>query len=394
MTFDQALAWLYSTQQFGIKLGLENTRRLLAAVGDPHKRLRFFHVAGTNGKGSTCAMLDAMVRAGGHRTGLYTSPHLVDFGERIRVNGRMISAQETAARVAELHELTAEWERCPTFFELTTVLALSHFADEKCDVVVLETGMGGRLDATNVVEPMVSVLTPIGMDHAEWLGDTLEKIAGEKAGIIKACAPAVSAPQKPGPAEVFCNAAKEVGTRIDFVDAPWTGPVALPGEHQRWNAALAVASIAAAGIALPLDKINAALASVVWPARFHEISPRVIIDGAHNPHSAAALVAAWREKFGDERAAVVFGALRDKDAGTILAEIDAIAGRYFFVPVDSPRAADPQSFAEQTQVPATVFSTLAAGRAAALASGAPVLITGSLFLAGEALRDEGVRLFD
>ena len=180
MNFQEALDWLNDTQFTGIKLGLDNTHRLLEAIGNPHQRLRFIHVAGTNGKGSVCAMLDSCLRAAGHRTGLYTSPHLVDFRERIRVDGVKISEQETAHGLTRLSETAETWDHKPTFFELSTVLAFDHFHRAGCDVVLLETGMGGRLDSTNVVMPVVSVITPIAMDHMAWLGDSLAKIAAEK----------------------------------------------------------------------------------------------------------------------------------------------------------------------------------------------------------------------
>lgn len=167
MTFDESLAWLNSTQFFGIKLGLENTVRLLDHLGNPQQRLRILHVAGTNGKGSVCAMMDSIFRKSGLRSGLYTSPHLCDFRERILIGGSMISKDATAEVLGRLHDFTASWPHSPTFFELSTALALAHFAHEQCDVVILETGMGGTLDATNAVSPVISIITPIAMDHAE-----------------------------------------------------------------------------------------------------------------------------------------------------------------------------------------------------------------------------------
>ncbi|MGA1130574.1 MAG: bifunctional folylpolyglutamate synthase/dihydrofolate synthase, partial [Chthoniobacterales bacterium] len=195
MNFREALAWLYAAQTFGIKLGLENTRRLLSAIGDPQDRMSFIHVAGTNGKGSVCAMLDAVLREGGMRPGLYTSPHLVDFSERIRVGGAPIPDEAVAEGLSLLRASSADWDHQPTFFELATVLAAWWFDRSGVGVAIWETGMGGRLDATNVVTPLVSVIAPVGMDHQQWLGSTPAAIAAEKAGIIKPGIPVVSSPQ-------------------------------------------------------------------------------------------------------------------------------------------------------------------------------------------------------
>ena len=249
MNYRDALAWLYGSQTFGIKLGLDNTRRLLAAAGDPQERLKFLHVAGTNGKGSTCAMMDAVLRAAGHRTGLYTSPHLADFRERIRVDGVMIPEAAAAEGLTLLRGAAGSWDHAPTFFEIATVLAAWWFAREKVDYVVWETGMGGRLDATNAVQPLVSVLTPVGLDHEKWLGGTLPLIAAEKAGILKQGVPAVSAPQAEEVRAVFSAQAAGVGAPLTFVDSPWeSDPVGLAGSHQKWNAAVALAALRAAGV--------------------------------------------------------------------------------------------------------------------------------------------------
>jgi dihydrofolate synthase/folylpolyglutamate synthase len=226
VNYREALGWLYATQRFGIKLGLENTERLLVALSvvegrAPRDRSLMsmcdgeatasqssalqlesrssggIHVAGTNGKGSVCAMIDAIARAAGHRTGLFTSPHLVSFRERIRVNGEKISEEEVARGLCEIRERIRDWDPHPTFFEITTALAWQHFQKARCEILVLETGMGGRLDATNAVQSSVSVITPIDFDHEKWLGHSIGEIAKEKAGIIKRRIPVVSAPQRP-----------------------------------------------------------------------------------------------------------------------------------------------------------------------------------------------------
>src|SRR5881296_1037016 len=195
MTYPEAIQFLYALRLFGLKLGLENTFKLAALAGNPQERLRFIHVAGTNGKGSTCAMLESIYRHSGLRVGLFTSPHLVSFAERIQINREWIPETEVVRQTEELHRLLAEFskETHPTFFEFVTVMALRWFAEQRCDLVIWETGLGGRLDATNIVSPLASVITNIGFDHQQWLGDTLAQIAAEKAGIIKPGVPALTA---------------------------------------------------------------------------------------------------------------------------------------------------------------------------------------------------------
>jgi dihydrofolate synthase/folylpolyglutamate synthase len=261
VNYREALAWLYSLQRFGIKLGLENIRRLIAELsrkGDfqiAHGGLeaaapwKIIHVAGTNGKGSVCAMIDSILRAQKYRTGLFTSPHLVTFRERIRVNGEMISEEAVANGLTIIRDLVRNWDPHPTFFEIATALALKHFSDAKIEIAILETGLGGRLDATNAIQSDVSVVTQIARDHEKWLGATLEKIATEKAGIIKPKIPIVSAQQRPEIEKVLRARAKECGAPIEFVTEPYDKtPIALPGVHQKQNAALAIAALRAARI--------------------------------------------------------------------------------------------------------------------------------------------------
>ena len=385
MTWNDGLAWLYSTRESSIKFGLEKTHRLLDALGRPDKNLRFLHVAGTNGKGSVCAMLDAILRRSGYRVGLFTSPHLKDFRERIRVDGEMISESDAAVGLSRIRGAVEEWENGPTFFEIATILALDYFAERRCDFVVLETGMGGRLDSTNAVTPLVSVITPIAMDHMSWLGETLPEIAGEKAGIIKNGVPVVSAPQAPEAASVLVAKALECGAPLKFVSAPLSGEIALAGHHQKWNAALAVAALQAAGVACSEECISDALAGVSWPARFQFLSDRLVLDGAHNIHSARALVETWREVFQDERATVVFGALQDKEYEGMLKVLAEIASDFVFVPVRNERSATVESFSGFDLVPSAIAENLPTGLALALSGSHPVLVTGSLYLAGEVL---------
>lgn len=385
MTFDESLTWLNSTQFFGIKLGLENTFRLLDHLGNPQAGLRILHVAGTNGKGSVCAMMDSIFRKEGLRPGLYTSPHLCDFRERILVGGNRIPKDAAAGILSRLHDFTAGWPHSPTFFEISTALALAHFAREQCGVVILETGMGGSLDATNAVTPVASVLTPIAMDHAEWLGDSISKIAGEKAGIIKPGIPTVSAPQSPEAGEVLRVKAAACESPLIFVEQPYPGEIGLEGDHQKWNASLAVAAIEAAGFAPGAAAVSDGLRDVSWPARFQRIGGRIVLDGAHNPHAACALVKTWREKFGLRKPSIVFGAMKDKDYREMLGILSGIAASFHFVPVDSPRSADPAEISRHADRPSRTHQSLRPAIAAALAEAPVILITGSLFLAGEAL---------
>ena len=223
MTYAEAVQFLYDLQMFGAKFGLENTFKLAALAGNPQEKLRFIHVAGTNGKGSTCAMLESIYRAAGLRVGLFTSPHLVSFAERIQVNRQLISESEIVRLVSEIQPLLKQFpaDMPPTFFEFVTVMALKYFAEQNCDLVIWETGMGGRLDATNIVTPLASVITNVDLDHQKWLGNTLAEIAAEKAGIIKPGIPVITAANEPEALDVIAKTAREKNsplTQISFAE--------------------------------------------------------------------------------------------------------------------------------------------------------------------------------
>ena len=316
INYREALAWLYSLQRFGIKLGLENIQRLLGALKLQHRQWCVVHVAGTNGKGSVCAMMDSILRAQNYRTGLFTSPHLVTFRERIRVNGEMISADAAAEGLTAIRDLIADWDPHPTFFEVTTALALKHFADAKIDIVILETGLGGRLDATNAVPSDVSVITPIALDHQQWLGYTLAEIASEKAGIIKPEIPIVSGRQQPEAEKVIRARAVECNARLQFISEAYErSPIALRGDYQKHNAALAIAGLRAARIDIGDSAIARGLVSMEWPARFQLWDERIVIDGAHNPAAAQVLADTWREIFAGERATLILAVLAGQGFG-------------------------------------------------------------------------------
>jgi dihydrofolate synthase/folylpolyglutamate synthase len=407
LNYNQALAWLYSLQRFGIKLGLENIQRLLDELGvgslgsargpravfggSPNTSSKVIHVAGTNGKGSVCAMIDSICRVQGYRTGLFISPHLITFRERIRVNGEMISENAVADGLTMIRDLIADWDPHPTFFEVTTALALKHFGDAKIDIAILETGLGGRLDATNAVQSDVSVITPIALDHEKWLGHTLTEIAGEKAGIIKPGVPVVSAPQQAQAEEVIRARAAQFGSPVQFVNETYKrSPVALHGEYQKRNAAVAIAAVQAASIELGEKSIVRGVAAIEWPARFQKWDERTIIDGAHNPGAARILRQTWREVFGGQRATLVLAVLSDKDLRGICEELAPIAASVILPKIRSERAAEPGKFAKifsiiTPSLPCSITSTI--GDALMLARGKPnpILITGSLHFAGEVL---------
>ncbi len=391
MNYREALAWLYGTQRFGIKLGLENIQRLLGALEVPAKEQRIVHVAGTNGKGSVCAMIDAVCRAQGYRTGLFTSPHLVTYRERIRVDGEMITEEKVAEGLSTIRSLTSDWEPHPTFFEITTALALIHFKEFRCEVVALETGLGGRLDATNAVQPVVSVITPIGYDHQAWLGNTLEEIAGEKAGIIKAHVPVVSAAQEPAAEKVLRARAIECEAPLKIVSGSYTNaPLALAGTHQKQNASLAIAALQSGGIAVQDQAIAQGLASVDWPARFQRWDERIIIDGAHNPAGARILAQTWTEVFGDQRATLIVAVLDDKDVAGICQALAPISASAILPKIRSERALPPEELARtlsatNPSLPYSIASSLGDALDQAHQRSNVILVTGSLHFAGETL---------
>lgn len=381
------LDWLYTTQMFGIKLGLDSVHRLLLELGLPRADMKFIHVAGTNGKGSTCAFLHSIMKVAGINAGLFTSPHLVHFGERIRDAERMISPVEIESGIAGLRDLVRDWEPHPTFFELAFVLALDWFARRDLEWIVLETGLGGRLDATNAITPVVSVITPIGWDHMQILGDTLAKIAAEKAGIIKAHVPFVTQTQDEEALDVLLATAREKQAPLTLVTEPCELPLGLAGPHQRWNAALALAALRAAGLDLPSEVLGEGLRQVEWPARFQRLRAGVILDGAHNLDAARVLAQTWREQFPHQKAVILFGAVAGKDITAVMRELAPLAAEWHFTHFDSPRAMSAEELKNilgSSEVPvychANLHEALEATREAS-----PRLITGSLYLAGEVL---------
>ena len=385
-SYTEALRWLYSTQATGIKLALDNVRQLLEALGNPHLQLACIHIAGTNGKGSVSAMLDSVARAAGLRTGLYTSPHLVRFNERIQISGRPITDEEVLAGMGTIREAIARSGCTPTFFEITTALGFLHFLGRRVDLAIMETGLGGRLDATNLITPLVSVLTSIDLDHQKILGDSTAKIAREKAGIIKRGVPVVSIAQTADVREVIEEIAASLDAPVTYTTEPISDlQVGLAGSHQRLNAAVARDTFAAARLNISPEALKAGLKSVFWPGRFQALGNQLTIDGAHNLSASQRLVQTWRECHAGASPTIVFGGLRDKELGKMLDALAPIATRFFLVPVKNPRSENPANIQVPNNIPATVFSGVQEAVEAARKMPEPVLVTGSLFLVGEVL---------
>ena len=401
------------------KLGLDRIRTVMEALGSPQDRLRLVHVAGTNGKGSTCAMMESALRSGG-RTGLFTSPHLAAPTERIRVDGRPVSEERFAAAFDRVHQAVEELvaagtlEFHTTYFETVTAMAFLIFEEERVDMAVVEVGLGGRLDATNVVRPELCVITPVDFDHEAFLGKSLEAIAGEKAGILKAGVPAVFARQRPEAAAVLDRRADELSIAVARTET-WkvydlemdargsrfllSGELdlrircPLAGEHQVENAATAAVALTRLGVSIPA--IETGIAGTRWPGRLERISeqPEIIVDGAHNPAGARALAAYIDRFYGGRRVWLIYGAMRDKAVAEIGGILFPRAEQVIVTAPEQARAMSPETLREISDHPhVRVARTLR--EALAMVAAAPpkdvVFITGSLFLVAEARELLGV----
>ena len=408
MTYADAIQFLYGLQLFGAHFGLERVEKLAALAGRPEKKLRFIHVAGTNGKGSTCAMLESIYRAAGLRVGLFTSPHLVSFRERIQINRQLIPQTEIVRLVSEIQPLLNFFpaDNHPTMFEVVTVMALKYFAEQKCDLVIWETGLGGRLDATNIVTPLASVITNIAFDHTEWLGDTLAKIAAEKAGIIKSGVPVVTAENHPEALVIIEKVAREKNAPLTKVNSEFgiqNSELPLHGEHQKQNAALALATVEILQKQIPVSglQIETGLQNVYWPGRLQLVergAQKILFDGAHNVAGAETLRAALEKDFAGVRPVFIFGALADKKWPEICRILAPLATKVFTVPVASQRTAAADELAESFHAANPKLAAMAKPDliAALIAcENEPfIVITGSLYLIGEALERLGVLLSD
>tara|TARA_R110002096_G_scaffold114770_8_gene248822 strand:- start:379 stop:1608 length:1230 start_codon:yes stop_codon:yes gene_type:complete len=388
MTYEESLAWLYSTQQIGIKLGLDNTHRLLELLEiDPGDRT-IFHVAGTNGKGSTCAFLESVCREAGLKTGLFTSPHLVSFRERIRIDFEPAPAETLAQILTRIRDEIQTWDPHPSFFEITTALGMRTFLDGGAEAIILETGLGGRLDSTNAVASSVTGITSISLDHQQWLGDSIAKIAEEKAGIIKAGKPVVTvSSQDEDAAQVIRERAESLGSPLHIAPV-YSGETGICGEHQTANAGLAARMIEVSPLNISASEVERGMAKAMWPGRFHRLefqgSP-VIIDGAHNAEAAEALVRTWKAEFGDQKAAIVFGAVADKEPQKLLKVLSPITGALFPTTIATQRGMTADDLAKQIGESAQPAPSASLALRLAQATQLPILVTGSFFLAGQVL---------
>ena len=388
MTYEEALEYIHGVSWTFCKPGLDRTCELCAALGNPQDCLKFIHVAGTNGKGSFCSMLDSVLRAAGYRVGLYTSPYITVFNERMRVNGANIP-DDTLAEITEyVRPIADKMTDKPTEFELITAIALEYFRRAKCDVVIFEAGMGGRLDSTNIIKSsLLSVITGISLDHTAFLGDTVEKIAAEKAGIIKDGGSVLFGGNSKSVEEVIKAKVAEMNADYHFADkssldiivSDLTGStfnylgyrdVKLPllGLYQPWNAAnvlCALETLKTKGFTVSDDAIRAGLLAARWPARFEIISsdPLIIFDGAHNPEGIETAVASIKRYFGDRKVCILTGVMKDKDYNYIAGKFAEIADRAFTITPDNPRALPAEEYAkvlEGVGIRATSYSSVPA----------------------------------
>ena len=415
MDYRQAVEFVESSSIVRERYGLEKLQQALHLLGDPHHHTEFVHIAGTNGKGSTAAMTASVLQTAGYRTGLYTSPHLMRYNERMQIDGVPISDEDFVEAASQVQRVCEQLGGVPIVFEVLTLMALWYFAQQHCDIVVLEVGIGGLLDSTNVIpSPKVAIITQLGMDHTETLGNTLEEIAAQKGGIVKEGTPTVMALQEPSAVAVvqqICNQhhaplALADPERLRVLDASVAGQtledreygklkLPLAGEHQRKNAANvleAVAMLRTQGYRISDDDVREGIAKTVWPARFERLStaPDFILDGGHNPQCLHAATAALREYYPGQKVVFLVGMMADKDTDHMLAEMASIAKSFVCIRPDSPRAMQPQLLAQQLterfHLPACACSNVREGIAEATRQAGKegvVCALGSLYLAGE-----------
>ena len=413
MTCREALDYINGVRWLGSKPGLERITELLRRLGDPQKRLKFVHIAGTNGKGSCAAMCASVLRAAGYRTGLYTSPYLWRFNERMQIDGEMIPDETLAEIVAQIRPHCEAMDDHPTEFEMMTAAAFLWYAQERCEIVVLEVGLGGRLDATNVIEtPEVSVIMNIGLDHTEYLGDTLAALAGEKAGIIKPGCPCVLYEQSEEVTAVVRRVCAEKGAALRVADFSAIEPefdslegqsfcyrgepyaISLLGMHQLKNAAVvieAVNTLREGGWKISPDALEHGLYATVWPARFEllQSEPPFVLDGGHNVQCAASVRDNLLHYFPKHRRILLMGVLADKDVGGMLETLAPAADAFVCVMPDSPRALAAEDLAARLAPfgkPTTVCGGIDEGVREALSqagAGDMVCAVGSLYMAGQ-----------
>lgn len=414
MNYNEAIEYIHSVNWMFCNPGLDRVKTLCKALGDPQDSLKFIHVAGTNGKGSFCAMTDSVLRAQGYRVGLFTSPYIMEFGERMRVDGENISDDELCSLVERVKPIADAMEDKPTEFELITALAFLYFAEKRCDYVVLECGLGGRLDATNVVKTSIlSVITGIALDHTAILGDTHEKIAAEKAGIIKKGVPALWCGAHDGAERVIREKAAEAGARFERIDRSTMKikrmtldgtdfdfgehknmHIPLLGSYQPLNAANVLSAIdllRGLGVEIGDEAIRAGLADVVWHARFEIInrSPLIIADGGHNPEGIDGAVDSIKQYF-TEKVGIVTGVMADKDYRYMAGRMAEVADKVFCLTPDNPRALSSKEYAkvfEDLSISAVACASVDDAVGKAMEWGRehnmPIICLGSLYMYGE-----------
>ena len=415
MNYNEALEYIHSVEWMGSRPGLSRTQELLSGLGNPEKGMKFVHVAGTNGKGSTCAMLNSILMTAGYKVGLYTSPYIVRFNERMQINGIPISDDELAELVSVIKPIAESMEDKPTEFELITAVAFLYFKKHDCDIVVLEVGMGGRLDSTNVIESsVVSVITGIALDHTSVLGNTIESIAFEKAGIIKNGCPVVYGGRDDDAFKIISEKANECGselvrTRLDAlkihkmsIEGTQFGytyyinlNLSLLGVYQPENAATVLETVCLLnkqGFVIKLQHIKDGLKNARWRARFELLAndPPVIFDGSHNIQGVTAAANSIKSFFGDNKVVLLMGVLADKDYKEMVEILSPLAERVFAVTPSSPRALDSAELAERFSefgVPAEAFEDISGGVESAYnyakLQNMPLVMLGSLYMYGE-----------
>ena len=415
MNIDETLSYIHAVCWRSSIPGLERIRALLALMGDPQKDMKFIHVTGTNGKGSTCAMMASILQAAGYRTGLYTSPFLIRFNERMQVDGRQITDDELCEITAQVRPLADSLDPHPTEFEMVTAIAFAYFARHNCDIVVCEVGMGGEFDATNVIPaPEAAVFCNIGLDHTQYLGDTIEKIAATKAGIIKPGCDAVLYRQSAAVEEIIRQRCERLGVPLHLADFDGIRPesaglegqvfdweefaglrLPLLGRHQLCNAAVALTAIRvlqARGWAITDAHIRRGLASTDWPGRFQIIGhdPLFIIDGGHNPQCMGAIRQALEELYPGKKILFLVGVLEDKDYHAMVGQLLPLARAFITITPDSQRALQAQALADYLRgegAEAHSCETVEQGMEKALSMAGPedvVCVCGSLYMIGEA----------
>lgn len=411
MTYEESIAYIHSLYWRGSKLGLERTVELCRLLGDPQKNLRFIHVAGTNGKGSTCAMLSRVLCAQGYKTGLFVSPFVDRFNERIQLNDMPIPDDDLAALVSEIAPTVDAMKSLPTEFEVITAVAFLYFARQKCDYVVLEVGLGGELDSTNVIEtPLLSVITAIDYDHMHILGNTIREIAQAKAGIVKDNGVVLFYGEHQEALPVIAEACERHHASLHVCDRSTIVPEAydlhgqtfsyqgyahlklgLLGEYQMNNAATvidAVELLRKQGVAISDEALRTGLLTTKWPARFELLreAPPFFVDGGHNPHGVNGTVKTYKRLFGRKKAVVVMGMMADKDVSKSIRLLLPIAKEFYTATPNNPRAMTAEELAGEIVSlggKATPFASVADAVHKAMRQKGPALAVGSLYMAGE-----------